>query len=86
MGSSTLGRLDLEGLFDILVLQLYSVVDHFGLKDCGEVFTPSTSVFLFDNTLRCYLCLHLSSLTSCVFLLLVYYVCLCIDYSYSALS
>ena len=47
--SSTMGRLGLEGLFDILVLKLYSLVDHFGLDGHGEVFTPSTSVFLFDN-------------------------------------
>ena len=37
-GSSTLSRLGLEGLFDILVLQLYSLVDHFGLEGCEEIF------------------------------------------------
>ena len=37
-GSSTLGRLGLEGLFDILVFQLYSLVDQFGLEGHGEVF------------------------------------------------
>ena len=31
-GSSTLGRLGLEGLFDVLILQIYSLVDHFGLE------------------------------------------------------
>ena len=30
--SGTLGRLGLEGLFDILVLQIYSLVDHFGFE------------------------------------------------------
>ena len=54
-GSSTLGRLGFEGLFDVLVLQLYSLVDHFGLKDYKEVFMLSTLVFLFNNTSRCYL-------------------------------
>ena len=51
-----MGRLGFEGFFFyILVLQLYSLVDHFGLEGRGEVFTPSTSVFIFDNTSRCYL-------------------------------
>ena len=53
-GSSALGRLGLEGLFDILVLQLYSLVDHFSLEGRGEVFTLSTSISFFDNTSRCY--------------------------------
>ena len=37
-GSSTVGRLCLEGLFDIFVLQVYLLVDHFGLEGRGEVF------------------------------------------------
>ena len=37
-GSSILGRLGLEGLLDILVLQLYLLVDHFGLESRREVF------------------------------------------------
>jgi len=37
-GSIIVGKLGLEGPFDILVLQLYSLVDHFGLEGRGEVF------------------------------------------------
>ena len=37
-GSSTLGRLSFEGLFDIIVLQLYLLVDRFGLESYEEVF------------------------------------------------
>ena len=36
--SSTLGRLGLEDLYDILVLQIYSLVDRFGLEGHEEVF------------------------------------------------
>jgi len=49
------GKLGLEGLFDILVLQLYSLVDHFGLEGRREVFTLSTLISLFDNTSQGYL-------------------------------
>ena len=37
-GSSIGGRLGLESPFDILVIQLYSLMDHFGLEGRGEVF------------------------------------------------
>ena len=37
-GSSTFGKLGLEGLFDIFALQLYSLVDRFGLEGHGEFF------------------------------------------------
>ena len=50
-----MGKLGLEAFFDILVLQLYSLVNHFGLESYKEVFKPRTLVFLFDNTSRCYL-------------------------------
>ena len=73
-GLSTLGRLGLEGLFDILVLLLYSLKDHFGLEVQGEVFSSSSLVFLFNNTSQCSLCLHLSSFTLCTLhLLLIVY-------------
>ena len=36
--SNTLSRLDFKGLFDILILQFYSLMDHFGLEDRREVF------------------------------------------------
>ena len=70
--SSILGRLGLEGLFDILVLQLYSLVDHFGLEGYKEVFTPSTSVFLFDNTFWCYLVFTLLFSYSLCFTFVIY--------------
>ena len=37
-GSSTLDRLGMKGLIDIIVLQLYSLVDRFGLEGRREVF------------------------------------------------
>ena len=33
----------------------YLLVDHFGLESHREVFTPNSSIFLFDNTSPCYL-------------------------------
>ena len=43
-------------LFGILILPpAYSLVDHFGLEGRGEVFTSSSSIFLFDKTSWCYL-------------------------------
>ena len=33
-----MGRLDFEGFLDILVLQLYSLVDHFSLEGLREAF------------------------------------------------
>ena len=36
--SSTLGKLGFEDLFDILVLQIYSLVDRFGLEGHEKVF------------------------------------------------
>ena len=55
-------RLDLEGLFYICVLQLYSLVDQFRLGGSRRGFSPSTSV---SSSITCHsviLCLHLSSL------------------------
>ena len=37
-GSSTLDKLGLKGLFDIRVLQLYLLVDHFDFKGLRKVF------------------------------------------------
>ena len=37
-GFKYMGRLCLEGLFDILVLQIYSLVDHLGLEGYREDF------------------------------------------------
>ena len=62
-GSSTMSRLGLKGLFDIFVLQLYSLVDHFELEGYFG--------FVFDNnTSKLSHCLHLSSLILYVLLLL----------------
>ena len=61
-GSSTLGRLDLEGLFLINVLQLYSLVDQFWLGEPQRDFSLSTSVSSLITCLGVILCLHLSSL------------------------
>ena len=72
-----MGRLELKGLFDIIVLQLYSLVDHFGLEGRGEVFTPSTPVFLFDNTSWCYLIFASLFPYYLCFTILVDYVCPC---------
>ena len=62
-GSSNLDRLGLEGLFDIHVLQLYSLVDQFGLEGRGKVFLPSTSVSSSITCLGVILYLHISFLT-----------------------
>ena len=43
-----MGRLGLKGLFDIIVLQLYSLVDHFGLEGHGEVFSPNIYLTQFE--------------------------------------
>ena len=75
--SSTMGRLGLEGLFDILVLKLYSLVDHFGLDGHGEVFMLSTSVFLFNNISQFYLMFAFFFPYSLCFTYIVYYVYLC---------
>ena len=74
--SSTLGRLGLEGLFDILVLQIYLVVDHFGLEGRREVFMPSTLVFLINNTSWCYLVFASLFPYSLCFTFIVYCICL----------
>ena len=51
-GSSTMSRLGLKGLFDIFVLQLYSLVDHFELEGYFG--------FVFDNnTSKCYLIVYI---------------------------
>ena len=63
-GSSIVGRLGLEGLLDFFVLQLYSLVDHFGLEG-REGFSPSIFVFSLIARLGVILCLHLSPLTTC---------------------
>ena len=76
-GSSTLCKLGFEGLFDILVLQLYLLVDHFGLEGHREVFMPSTLVFLFDNTSWCYLVFASLFPYFLCFTFIVYCICLC---------
>ena len=62
-GSGTLGRLGLKGLFDIYVLQLYSLVDQFQLGGPWRGFSPSTLVSSSIVPLSVILYLHLSSLT-----------------------
>ena len=69
-GSSTLDRLGLEGLFVILVLQLYSLVDQFRFGGLQRGFLPSASVSSSITHLGVILCLHLSSL---FFKLYIYY-------------
>ena len=61
-GLSTLGKLCLEGLFDIHVLQLYSLLDQFQLGGLQRGFSSSTLVFSSITRLGVILCLHLSSL------------------------
>ena len=58
-----MGRLSLKGLFDILILQLYSLVNHFGLESRREVFWLSTLVSSSITRLSVIFYLHLSSLT-----------------------
>ena len=62
-GSSTFGRLALEGLFDIRVLQFYSLVDRFWLGGLQRGFSSSTLVSSSITHLGVTLYLHLSSLT-----------------------
>ena len=62
-GSSTLGRLGLNGFFDIHVLQLYSLVDRFRLGGLQRDFSSSTSISSSITRLDVILCLHLSYLT-----------------------
>ena len=62
-GSSTLGRLGLKDLFNILVLQLYSLVDQFGLEGRREVFRRVLQFSSLITRLGVILSLHLSSLT-----------------------
>ena len=57
-----LGRLDLEGLFIIHVLQLYSLVDRFWLRGLRRGFSPSTSVSSSITRLGVILYLHISFL------------------------
>ena len=61
MGSSTLGKLGLKGLFDICVLQLYSLVDRYQLGGPRREFSSSTSVSSSITCLGVILCLYLSS-------------------------
>ena len=61
-GLSTLGRLGLEGLFYIHVLQLYSLVDRFQLRGLRRGFSPSTSVSSSITHFGVILYLHLSFL------------------------
>ena len=60
--SSKLSRLGLEGLFDIRVLQLYSLLDQFQLGGSHKGFSSSTLVSSSITRLNVILCLHLSSL------------------------
>ena len=60
---STLSRLGLEGLLDICVLQLYSLVDRFWLGGPQRGFSPSALVFFLITHCCVILCLYLSSLT-----------------------
>ena len=62
-GLSTLGKLGFEGLFDIHVLQLYSLVDRFRLGGPHRGFSPSTSVSSLITHFGVILHLHLSSLS-----------------------
>ena len=61
-GSSTLGRFGLESVFDIIVLQLYSLVDSFWLEGPQRGFLLSTSVSSLITHLDVILYLYLSSL------------------------
>ena len=69
-GLGTLGRLGLKGLFNICVLQLYSLVDQFSLGGSWKGFSPSTSVSFSIIRLSVILYLHFSSLTLCALHLL----------------
>ena len=66
-GSSTRGRLGLEGFLFyfififIRVLQLYSLVDRFQLGGLQKGFLPSSSISSSITYLGVILCLHLSS-------------------------
>ena len=62
-GLSILGKLGFEGLFDIHVLQLYSLVDRFQLGGPHKGFSPSASVSSSTTHPGVILRLHLSSLT-----------------------
>ena len=77
-GSSTLGRLNVEGLFDIIILQLYSLVNHFGLVGHGEFF-HRVFRFLFNNTSQCYLVFAFLFSYSLSFIFIVYYLSLCCE-------
>ena len=56
-------RLSLGGLFDIRVLQLYSLVDRFQLGGPRRGFLLSSSISSSITRLSVILCSHLSSLT-----------------------
>ena len=62
-GLSILGKLGFEGLFDIHVLQLYSLVDRFQLGGPHKGFSSSASVSSSITHPGVILHLHLSSLT-----------------------
>ena len=62
-GLGTLGRLSLKGLFNICVLQLYSLVDQFQPGGPWKGFSPCTLVSSLIIRLNVILYLHLSSLT-----------------------
>ena len=69
-GSSTLCKLGFEGLFDILVLRLYLLVDHSAWR-AAEKFLCRVLWFSSSIThLGAILFLHLSSLTFCALHLL----------------
>ena len=54
-GLKYFGWIRLGGSFWYPCTPTYSLVDHFGLEGCREVFTSSSSIFLFDNTSSCFL-------------------------------
>ena len=58
----SISRLSLEGLFDIHVLQLYSLVDRFQLGGPRRGFLLSSSISSSITRLSVILCSHLSSL------------------------
>ena len=75
-GSTIVGRLGLECPFDILVLQLYSLVDCFGLEGCGEVLASTSVSSLITRLDVISLFTSLFPYSLC-FTFVVYCICLC---------
>ena len=75
-GSSTLGRLSLEGLLVSLYSNLFTN-GSFQLRGSQRGFSPSFSVFSLITHHRVILCLHLSFLTPYALYSIVDYVYLC---------